>query len=119
MSECESKQGKEEKLRHAKEEILAIRQALLQDPEITESDLWAMEAQWIREEPVKTGNQISGKETTGAPLQKHSMSDGAVETPREAAMRFPVLAPTHDVTKVSREAMQEEAVRRIILRLFS
>ncbi len=88
------REDKEEKLKRAAEKIEAIRAELLKDPEITLSDLWAKEAS-----------------DTGT-FHAH------VETPREAAEHLCVLAPKRDVVKISKEQMQQEAVRRIILRLF-
>ena len=116
MSEQESSKVKESKkqaaLLRAKEQLLAIRKELLQDPEITESDLWAMEAQILKEEPEEA------KEGGAAAVLSKELEDPNIETPRQAAKRLPTLAPTSGVTRVSREAVQQEAVRRILLRLF-
>lgn len=119
----EMREGKEEKLQRAAEKIEAIRAELLKDPEITLSDLWAKEAVSLREraeepeEPCRKQDR-EGITGDGAPYADTGTFHAHVETPREAAEHLPVLAPKSDVVKISREQLQQEAVRRIILRLF-
>ena len=117
------REDKEEKLKRAAEKIEAIRAELLKDPEITLSDLWAKEAISLREsaeestEPCRK-QDIEEKTGTGALCSDTGTFHAHVETPREAAEHLCVLAPKRDVVKISKEQMQQEAVRRIILRLF-
>ena len=108
---------KSRKLQEAMQQIQAIYDSLLRDPGITASDLWAMEAKDARERDEDAGPQAnSGKLCGKAPAE--SFGHSPVETPRQAAERLPVLSPKSGVTRIPREEVQQEAVRRLILRLF-